>query len=458
MSKTILMTVGHGLVSRNLLRNQFLDIIKENGIKLVIITTAAGNKKFEKEFVSDNIVIEKLRSNIKRPIRERLINFLHASTQFNGTTEVKFKIREGKDKFIKFRLALRKVLSLIFGKSYLIRKVISILDEILLPDIVNNDLILKYKPSILFCTSILISMEIDLIKAARKKNIPVIGMVKSWDNLVKDIPLRLHPDILLVWNEVMKSQAINFQLIPKEKVKIVGIPQFDIYEKINYENSLTRNQFMESIKANPKKKLILFASEGMWSPGDPEIARIIINFIKKGYLKNDCHFHIRPHFCWKDYIEPFYQLEEEGLVSVDKIWNKTDAFPDRWDPDYKDMLHLAYSMKFADVIITSPSTIVLDASYFNKQIINIGFDNSSTKDNTKNLKLLYQTEYYKQVMHYESTHFVTNKKELLLKINDTLINKNKKNLNQIKFKKDFITYTDGKSGERIAHNILRYLD
>ena len=129
MKKTILMTVGHGLVARNLLRNQFLEIIKKKNIKLVIVTTAAGNEKFEKEFLSQNIIIEKMRSNVKRPLRERLINFLHVSMQYNGTTEIKFKLREGKDKFIKFRSYIRRVFAFIFGKSVLIRKMIAKLDQ-----------------------------------------------------------------------------------------------------------------------------------------------------------------------------------------------------------------------------------------------------------------------------------------------------------------------------------------
>ena len=79
----------------------------------------------------------------------------------------------------------------------------------------------------------------ELKTAAKKQNILVIGMVKSWDNLVKDIPIRLRPDILFVWNEVMKNQAINYQYIPKNKIKIVGIPQFDIYEKVKNTNSMT---------------------------------------------------------------------------------------------------------------------------------------------------------------------------------------------------------------------------
>ena len=220
MINTILMTVGHGLVSRNLLRNQFLEHIKQNNnIKLVIVTPAAGNKEFEKEFSSHNVIFEKMQSNVKRPFRENLINLLHAFTMFTGTTRVKFKLREGKDNFIKLRLFTRKLLFSIFGNSILFRNIISFLDQIILPDKINKALLYKYKPSLIFCTSILMTKEIDLIKAAKTKNILVIGMVKSWDNLVKDIPIRLRPDILFVWNEVMKNQAINYQYIPKNKIK-----------------------------------------------------------------------------------------------------------------------------------------------------------------------------------------------------------------------------------------------
>ena len=296
--------------------------------------------------------------------------------------------------------------------------------------------------------------EIDLIKAAKKENIPVIGMVKSWDNLVKDIPIRLRPDILFVWNEVMKNQAIDYQHIPENKIKIVGIPQFDIYEKVKNTNLITRGQFMRSINASPEKKLILFTSEGKWSPDDPKIVQLITRFIKEGHLEHDCHLHVRPHFCWKEYLDPLFELQENGLVSVDTDWNKSDIFPDNWDPSFKDMMHLANSMKYSDLVITSPSTIVLDASYFNKPIINIGFDMSKSKGNSSRLALLYETEYYKKVMEYDATEYVTNADQLLIKINKLLKDGSTKSLNQDKLKSEFIYFKDGKSGERIAKNLL----
>ena len=211
---------------------------------------------------------------------------------------------------------------------------------------------------------------------------------------------------------------------------------------------------MRSINADPEKKLILFTSEGKWSPDDPKIVQLITRFIKEGNLEHNCHLHVRPHFCWKEYLDPLFELQEKGLVSVDKEWNKSNIFPDNWDPSFKDMMHLANSIKYSDLVITSPSTIVLDASYFNKPIINIGFDMSNSEGNSSRLALLYETEYYKKVMEYDATEYVTNADQLLIKINKLLKDGSTKSLNQDKLKSEFICFIDGKSGERIAKKSL----
>lgn len=453
------MTVSHGLVSRNLLRNKFFELIKERSdVRLVILTPAAGNAEFEREFCSDNVVVEKMLCNRSRPYRERLINFLHASAVFTGTSKVKFQTRIGRDRFIGLRMLLRQVSAFLLGRSVLYRKAIRLLDRAILPDERNVALLKKYRPSLVFCTSIIMPDEIDIVKAAKKENVRVIGMVKSWDNLVKDIPLRMPPDVLLVWNEVMKSQAIRYQLMQRNKIEMVGIPQFDIYEEVARRGKLTRDQFMLAIGADPNKKLIVFASEGKWSPGDPEIVKIITRFIKKGLLKEDCHLHVRPHFCWASYLEPLFQLEEEGVVTVDKEWNKTNAFPEKWDPSDKDTMHLAHSMKFADVVITSPSTIVLDAIYFDKPVISIGFDGVEQREYAHSVRMLYETEYYKKVMEFEATDYVTNQDQLLWSINKILRNGGEDRVEKRAIlRNEFCAYRDGRSGERIAKFILETL-
>lgn len=458
--KTILMTVGHGLVSRNLLRSGFLETVKNRSdVRIVLLTTAAGNVHFEREFRSERLHIEQIRENAPRPFLNHIFNVLHACTVYTGTSDVKYELRKDQGFSIPLRKSTRKFLAFVLGRSFIVRRLIRWLDGVILPDRVNRNLLQKYKPDLVFCTSIIMGNEADLVKAAKVARIPVMGMVKSWDNLVKDVPLRVSPDILLVWNDIMKYQAIKYQLICEKKIKIVGIPQFDIYQQVKNACHVTREEYLKSIGADPQKKLILFAAEGKWSPADPQIVEIIASYIKEGLLKYPCHLHVRPHFCWPNFIEPLLELEDKGVITVEKEWNKTSAFPDGWDPSIRDMYNLAYAMKYADLVITSPSTIVLDASFFNKPVINIGFDGHSGVNSRHSVSLLYRTEYYKEVMKYDATDYVTSGKELLAAINTNLIEGGKrKNKNRQSLKKDFCAFEDGNSGRRIAEAAFTLLD
>ena len=452
------MTIGHGLVARNLLRSDFLTVIlSQNSIRLIVMTPAAGNFHFENEFKNDRVIFEKLPGNKYRAVREGLINILHAMTVFNGTSRIKLLIRISDNKLVWFKYLFRKMSSVIIGRFVFFRKIISKLDQFLLPDVLNEKIINKHQPDLVFCTSLMMRNEVDVVKACRKLGVPVIGMVKSWDNLVKDIPLRMLPDRLVVWNEIMLKQAVQYQLVPKENIDIVGIPQFDVYEDVIRNNVINRKQFMESLGADPDKKLIVFASEGKWSPNDPDIIKMITGFIKDGLLDHHCHLHVRPHFCWVNFLEPLFALEEHGIVSVDKTWNESDAFPDRWDPSVEDMNHLANTMRFADVLVTSPSTIVLDGVYFDTPVINIGFDGYDENKEGHSVRLLYETEYYKTVMNYDATTYVNSQEMLLKGINWNLANPDGKSIARKKLREDFCYRLDGSSGKRIAENVISSL-
>jgi CDP-glycerol glycerophosphotransferase (TagB/SpsB family)/putative heme iron utilization protein len=69
--------------------------------------------------------------------------------------------------------------------------------------------------------------EPDVIKAARKLGLPSIMLVWSWDNLSSKAILNEHPDHLIVWNEVQLAEATQVHGVPRERVLVVGAPNFD---------------------------------------------------------------------------------------------------------------------------------------------------------------------------------------------------------------------------------------
>ena len=456
--KKILITIGHGLVSRNLMRSGFVQhLLANNKTQLVVLTQAASSPDFKSEFDDPRISILPMPTNNARVRRENILNSLHALTIFNKTTEVKFSLRSDKSVSKKLSYLLRKVTSRLIGQSKLVRLFLSRLDQILLPDSAFGKVLDKEQPDIVFATSIFMRIECDLVKAARARDIPIIAMAKSWDNLVKDVPLRMAPDRLLVWNKVMQKEASVEQLISNERIRITGIPQFDVYESREVKEA-SRVEFMKKIGADPDKKLILFAAEGKWSPGDPDTVKIIKQAIVSKKISEDCHLHCRPHFCFTDFIKPLQGLAEDGLVSVDDRWNRFSSFPDNWDPDHEDIMHLALTLRFADLVVTPPSTIVLDAAYFDKPIINVAFDKLKNPSSPFRVHKLYQTEYFHKVIEYNATAIAKCADELIAQINIQLENPKMKSTERNKLIEDYCFRRDGMAAKRLSEEILNFCE
>lgn len=71
------------------------------------------------------------------------------------------------------------------------------------------------------------SPDIDYLKAAKKLGIPTIISVASWDSLTTKGKIHLAPDVLLVWNEKQRKDAVRYHHLNPEIVRIVGAFQFD---------------------------------------------------------------------------------------------------------------------------------------------------------------------------------------------------------------------------------------
>ena len=71
------------------------------------------------------------------------------------------------------------------------------------------------------------SEQVDWIKAARACGIRTAVCVASWDNLTNKGQLRIEPDLVVVWNEAQKREAIEYHYIPDNKVVATGAQLFD---------------------------------------------------------------------------------------------------------------------------------------------------------------------------------------------------------------------------------------
>ena len=71
------------------------------------------------------------------------------------------------------------------------------------------------------------SDQVDMVRAARALGIPTVAAISSWDNLTSKGLLRVEPDLVTVWNDVQKDEAITLHGVPENRVIATGAQCFD---------------------------------------------------------------------------------------------------------------------------------------------------------------------------------------------------------------------------------------
>jgi hypothetical protein len=71
------------------------------------------------------------------------------------------------------------------------------------------------------------SQQLDLLRAARALGIPVAAAIMSWDHLSSKALLHVAPDMVLVWNEVQRREAVDMHGIPAERIAVTGAQCYD---------------------------------------------------------------------------------------------------------------------------------------------------------------------------------------------------------------------------------------
>ncbi len=453
--KTIFITISRGGTARNLLQTEFYKILKKSKNRLVILTSAWKDGRFIKEFGADNVYFENL-VEPKWTIFDGFLVGWHKALVYNNSTKKRdlYGIYDPKEgSFLKY--AFKKFLFWPLSKIRFLKDFFRRLDGFARKDIYFGNIFDKYKPDIVFSTSIMEDADSFVIKQAKARGIKTIGMPKTWDNTSKML-FRAKTDKLIVWGRFSKDEAMKFQNYTPEDIIVCGIPQFDFYK--NTEYLLTKKEFCAQSDINENKKIIVFCSEGKTTKHDGEIAEMIANFINDKKLKKDAVLFIRPHFMYPDDEKKFEKILGRENVILDKGYEHSLTFRDRWDYSAAQIKKFTNIICHADIVITSYSSISLDAAAFDKPIINIAFDGYKKVPFKESMVHWYNMEYYKHVVESGGVWMVDSEPELLNAINNYLLNSALLEDGRKKLREFFMHKTDGQSGRRIAEEVLNYLE
>ncbi|MDO8529317.1 MAG: CDP-glycerol glycerophosphotransferase family protein, partial [bacterium] len=315
-----------------------------------------------------------------------------------------------------------------------------------------TELLKREKPDAIILTNVASDADAALIKSAKRGNIKTIGIPKSWDNMNK-YGFRAKPDILVVWSEFMKREAMGFQNYLADGIKIVGIPQFDRY--LDKSRIWSREKFLSEMGLEKDRQVLFFGSEGKLLPTDSNIASILSDLVTSESLKKKCQLLIRPHFGYTDDEIKFSHLFDKPHLKVDLYNEPSRGFRDHWDYSNEFFDRFVNCIYHSDIIISTYSTLALDGAAFDKPLINIGFDGVKTEPYERSVRRWEEVTYFKAVLDENAMRNVKCAEDMKSAINDYLSNPSLQSKERDGLRRKFCHKIDGQSGRRFAEVIER---
>ncbi len=373
MNKTIFITSCHPLISRNIISTGILDLLLKNSTRVILIVPTQKVDYFTKAFGKEGVFVEGI--NIDLGKREGLLKYLSLASLNTNTLNIKRKTEmKGSGSFTKFFLSN-------FLSHFIIRKI----EKYSYNKNIFGNLFKKYNPSSIFVTDIQNEIDIALLIEAQRDKIYTLGMVRSWDNLTSKGLIRVIPDRLIVWNDIVKDEAIKFHDIKRDDIEIVGIPHYDDYKRYDYSD---KKSFFDRIGADINKKLALVIPIGDRYLRDNTVDRDIVSILDKHLPQN---YQILVRMPPGDYVRELENKPNQFnriKVIYDRSYMTTDNIKTteiRKDDD----IHLGQTLFWSDIVISGPSTVVIDSVYMNKPIILFGFDGYKKRDYYDSIRRYY---------------------------------------------------------------------
>jgi len=106
------------------------------------------------------------------------------------------------------------------------------------------------------------SEQIDIVRAAQARGIRVATLVASWDNLSNKGDLRIAADLIAVWNETQKREAIALHRVAPEQVTVTGAQAFDRW--FDRSVSRPRHAFCRDVGLGDDRPFVLYTGSSIF--------------------------------------------------------------------------------------------------------------------------------------------------------------------------------------------------
>jgi hypothetical protein len=455
----IFLAIPYAVAVRDVLRSETLDVLTDRkDLQIVILVPAGELSRISTEFSRPTVRFEPLHP-FSVNLVERILHHFNRGFLYHKCRTIQLGNVGGMTWTLRAAVPFAQAARFLFGERSVSRAIAWCFRH-LTPREQYADLFDRYRPDLVVVSRVLnFSMDYPVMKRAQVEGIPVVVLVSSWDNFTSKGFFAFDVDRLVVWNEVMKEEAVDLFFYDPEKVLISGIPRYDVF--FAKERVREKGVFFDEIGLDPCKKLITYATgsntTGL-SPYDsntpePEIAEYIADAIADGRIPG-AHLLVRLH----PQAAPaqYERIQARQDVTV-QIPGQKSSFVDRLFTKDDDQV-FAELMIHSDVVVNLFSTVTLDSVACNTPVICVNFDIRGPRPLLHSVKRYGQFDHNAKLAATGCVRLADSPEILLGMIVRYLEDPSLDAEARQRAIERYCVFTDGASGVRVGKFILEILD
>ena len=452
----VLVSIPSGITAGTILRGGLVDrlLAAHDGVEVVIASPLVRDAAFVREFERPRVRLEDLPPHQLAGLEARLMALIQAGYLDSAVTEsVKIRREEAtRKKTVRF-IRAKRLLAGLLAPSMLGKPTRYDLIDRLIVHRWAGDLFDRYQPALLVTSSPgLIFAEVPLLRTAVQRRVRTIAVEPSWDNFTnKLIPVR-RVDRIVVWNDIMKRQAVELHGYASDHVQVGGPPHWDRY--FRPAPAVSREAFFARIGADPGRRLITVTTtgKGLYAHFD-RVIRVLMAAIDGGQW-GPAQLLVRVHP--RDDLDGYAEFRGRPNLIVEKPFRSTVKSGDGLEVEVtpESQQHLADTLRYSDVIVTAASTIAIEASIFDTPIVDVAFDGEAPTEFVKSVRRYYQFTHYSNITRQGAAPVAHTPEELVSCVGRYLQDRSLDRDGRRRVVLDQCQFTDGNSSERLANFVV----
>lgn len=425
---------------------------------VVLVSPLVNDPAFAGEFADPRVQLEDLPRHAPAGLEARLVALMQAAYLTSDVTEsVRIRYAEARAGRTMRWMRTKRALARTLLPSMTRKDSRYAWSDRLIGHPAARRLFDRIRPALYVASSPgLIFSEIPLLRTAAQRGVRSMAVDPSWDNFTnKLLPVR-RVDRLIVWNDLMQQQAIDFHGYAPAHVRVAGPPQWDRY--FQGAPASSRDVFFRRIGADPFRTLVTLTTtpRSLYAHHD-HILRVLIAAMNGGAWPTASQLLVRLHP--RDDEDAYDAFRGVPNVIVEKPFRPTVTSGDGLDVDVtaESQQHLADTMRYSDVVVNVASTIAIEAAIFDTPVVNVAFDGESPSPFERSARRYYRFTHYRNITRHGAVQVADTPAALVAQVARYLADPALDREGRRRIVSEQVQFLDGRSAERVGRFVAEEL-